>query len=31
LGPVELDKYRQEKNSRSIDGVPGLEVQAGEV
>jgi hypothetical protein len=31
LGPAELEKYRREKNSRSIDGVPGLEGQAGEI
>jgi hypothetical protein len=31
LGSVELEKYRREKNSRSIDGDPGLEEQAREV
>ena len=31
LGPAGLEKYRQEKNRRSIDGVPGLEKPAGEV
>jgi hypothetical protein len=29
LGPAGLEKYRREKNSRSIDGGPGLEEQAG--
>ena len=31
LGPAGLEKYRREKNSRSIDGVPGLEMPAGEI
>jgi hypothetical protein len=29
LGPEELEEYRRRKNSRSIDGVPGLEKPAG--
>jgi hypothetical protein len=30
LGSAGLEKYRREKNNRSIDGVPGLEKPAGE-